>query len=327
MNSSSGYYPYSQYTNSVPNGYPTSGPLPWYSDNPNQRYQDPTMSMWQLPHTYNIAEDQALPGVTAAEVVACLGQPATPCEPGLFETFITDPQTTPENLALPTVKYGEVLACLGQPIAPPKRGLSDTTSAEEPRRKRARVTEEATLPVSTQSSAPSQSSAVHPKPLCTYGTEVMGTIELPVTVTVMPLPQAPPAKTPSRKPHQCAQCGQRLASAFKLKLHMRSHTGERPHQCEVCSKTFHRRQTLVEHGTTHKAKKFSCATCGGKFLRREQQLEHLVLRLCKQQRRSRTTRCCPVCDMGFFGMRNHVILAHVRQQHPEHLEKLQRENA
>ena len=83
----------------------------------------------------------------------------------------------------------------------------------------------------------------------------------------------------------------------------------------------------MEHLMTHKGKEFSCATCGGKFLRREQQLEHLVLRLCEQKSRFRKkTKCCPVCEMSFPNERNHVVLAHVRQNHPEHLEELQRMN-
>ena len=228
---------------------------------------------------------------------------------------------------LPAVTANEVLAVLGQSAAPPKRGLSETSTAVEPMRKRARVTQEVTLPVPVEPTAQTQSCSAPTDPLPTYGTKVMESIIGPVTVTFMPPPQASPAKTPTRRTHQCAQCGQRLASAFKLKLHLRSHSDERPHQCDVCSMTFRRRQTLVEHRTTHEEKKFSCATCGGKFLRREQQLEHLVLQLCEQKSRRRGNRCCPVCEMGFSGKRNHAILAHVRQNHPEYLKELQTMNA
>ncbi|XP_063587908.1 zinc finger protein 112-like [Penaeus indicus] len=124
----------------------------------------------------------------------------------------------------------------------------------------------------------------------------------------------------------------------------------RPFTCDVCGKGFMRRTTLNGHRTIHDASQFSCPTCNRSFKRSSERLIHILLKVClRKQRILRRTvsgwfcdvcdesvpvpeehqcpvkgrrRQCPVCGMDFGGQRDHKMLTHVRQEHPEFLASL-----
>ncbi|XP_069982121.1 fez family zinc finger protein 2-like [Penaeus vannamei] len=149
---------------------------------------------------------------------------------------------------------------------------------------------------------------------------------------------------------QCHLCDKRFESRYKLKMHVNTHTGARPFTCDVCGKGFMRRTTLNAHRTIHDASQFSCPTCNRPFKRSSERLIHILLKVCLRKQRvlRRTTsgwfcdvcnegvpqpeehRCpvkgrrrqCPVCGMYFGGQRDHKMLTHVRQDHPEFLASL-----
>ena len=41
------------------------------------------------------------------------------------------------------------------------------------------------------------------------------------------------------KKHECSQCGKKFGKPYRLKVHMRYHTGQRPYKCKFCEKNFH----------------------------------------------------------------------------------------
>ncbi|XP_012987774.2 oocyte zinc finger protein XlCOF6-like [Esox lucius] len=70
----------------------------------------------------------------------------------------------------------------------------------------------------------------------------------------LPTTQKPPISLRVDKHLLCPECGKTYPREYDLKVHLRTHTGERPYQCDECGKTFVRKQGLRQHRRSHAPK-------------------------------------------------------------------------
>ncbi|BET03128.1 Zinc finger, C2H2 type [Nesidiocoris tenuis] len=152
--------------------------------------------------------------------------------------------------------------------------------------------------------------------------------------------EKPPSKTKGAKvPHVCAECGKSFDASFKLKKHMRAHTGEKPYtcqecglsysqsgglrnhivivhrnekvfQCHYCGKGFPIKDRLKLHLRIHTGEKpYSCQHCSKSFARGSQLTQHL-----RTHTKDRPYTC-PQCNSNFVCRNN--LLHHIKRHQGE----------
>ncbi|XP_055629598.1 gastrula zinc finger protein XlCGF57.1 isoform X2 [Toxorhynchites rutilus septentrionalis] len=109
----------------------------------------------------------------------------------------------------------------------------------------------------------------------------------------------------AEKSFECEKCEKTFVTNYRLKVHIRTHTGERPYSCVHCSKAFVDATVLQQHIRTHSDERpYSCSDCPKAF----KQLS--TLRQHKRAHTDERSYFCPHCPKTY--KRSSALHQHIR---------------
>ena len=127
----------------------------------------------------------------------------------------------------------------------------------------------------------------------------------------------------SRKVHEghniCDSCGKSIASAHKLKVHIRTvHEGRKDYKCETCGRAFSEAKSLKRHIVcVHEGlKNHKCDNCGTAYSGRQSLKKHVEKvhqETLPDIKRTKEKHYCTFCGKAFY--KQEAMLTHIQYAH------------
>uniref|UniRef100_A0A3B4BBU8 Sal-like protein 1 n=1 Tax=Periophthalmus magnuspinnatus TaxID=409849 RepID=A0A3B4BBU8_9GOBI len=130
-------------------------------------------------------------------------------------------------------------------------------------------------------------------------------------------------------PNECVICHRVLSCQSALKMHYRTHTGERPFKCKICGRAFTTKGNLKTHYSVHRAMpplrvQHSCPICQKKFTNAVVLQQHIRMHMGGQIPNTPLPDSYPesmASDTGSFDERNYDDLDNFSDDYTEGMEE------